>query len=127
MGIMNEINAGVSKAVKKGTETYKKSTKIAEQEKIIKKMSAEIGNLVLIELDEGKEYGPAIMERYELIKTARAIIETQNEEKEADKKICPKCGKKNAVEVNYCGFCGADMSVVEEEKEEAPVEDKPME
>jgi len=116
MGIFEDFYDDIMSAVKSGTGTVKQTVNTAEQERIIRKMTSEIGNLIMVELDEGKQYGPAIMERYQTILEARkAIEESKKTEPEPTKKICPKCGKSNALEMSYCGFCGADMSIVPEE------------
>lgn len=119
MNIVDSINAGVNsamKAAKTGTENYKMKAAIAEQERIIEKMTEEIGNLVLIDLDNGTELSPAVMERYEAIKEARNIIDELKVEKpEVVKKICPSCGKKTTGEMAYCGYCGTKLVVETEE------------
>lgn len=118
MGIFEDFYDEVANAVRKGADSCKQTVSTVEQERIIRKMASEIGNLVLIELDEGKEYGPAIMERYATIVEARKIIEDAKKEQEPVKKICPICGKSNSLEMKYCGFCGADMSIIPEETPE---------
>ena len=119
MNLMDSFNAGVNsamKACKNGTENYKIKIAIAEQEKIIEKMVEEIGNLVIIALDNGTELSPAIMERYQVIKEARAVIaENKVEKPEVIKKICPVCGRKSTSEMAYCGQCGAKLELEPEE------------
>lgn len=120
MGLFEEFYDEVVNAVKNGTGTVKQSVNIAEQERIIRKMTSEIGNLIMVELDEGKQYGPAIMERYETIKEARAAIEAaKNVEPDPVKKTCPKCGKSNSLDMKYCGYCGWDMDVIPKTEENA--------
>ncbi len=65
MGIFEEFIDDLTNVVKKGTESAKTTVNVAEQERLIKKMTTEIGNLIMVELDEGKTFGPAIMERYQ--------------------------------------------------------------
>jgi len=115
MGIFDDLYDELSGVVKKGADSCKQTVSTAEQERIIRKMSAEIGNLVLVELDEGRQFGPAIMERYDKIIEARKVIEDiKATEPEPTRKICPSCGKSNSLDVKYCGFCGWDMDVVPE-------------
>ena len=102
--------AGTAQAMKNGKENFKLNGQIAEQEKLVKSLTEELGNLVLVQLDEGEEYTPAVMERYEAIKEARKIIETTKSEKKTAKIICPVCGAKTASGMNYCGVCGAKMT-----------------
>lgn len=126
MGFIGDFYDEVADAVKKGADSVQTTVGNAEQERIIRKMSAEIGNLVLVELDNGRDFGPAIMERYEAILAARKIIEANKGEKKPSVKICPACGKANALDMKYCGYCAADMDVVPEpapEETEAPAED----
>lgn len=120
MSIIDDLNAGVNSAVKackNGSESIKNRVKISEQEKIIERMTNEIGNLVLIELDNGKELSPAIMERYGAIKAAREIIAETKVEKNDGAKICPSCGKKTVSDMEYCGYCGTKLEAVEDNTE----------
>lgn len=130
MNIFKSINdelSSAAKTCKTGAEAYKSYGKIAEQEKIIKKMTNEMGRLVLIDLDNGVELSPAIMERYAAIKEARATIEALNKETAGDNKACPLCGKKATKGMLYCGNCGwkLDEPVIKEEEnaDEASEED----
>lgn len=126
MGIMESINAGVNsamKACKNGTDSVKAKAKIVEQERLIEKMTAEIGNLMVVELDNGQDASPAIMERYEAIKVARAIIAELEVEKSDGSKVCPNCGKRSIGELAYCGACGTKLVLPEEMAVEAPVEE----
>lgn len=121
MSIINDLNAGVNSAVKackNGSENIKNKAKVSEQEKIIEKMTSEIGNLAVIELDNGKEFSPAIMERYNAIKTAREIIAEAKVEKTDGTKICPSCKKKTSSDMEYCGYCGTKLEATEETTEE---------
>ncbi len=123
MSLMDSLNAGVNSAVKaykNGAENYKIKAAVAEQERIIEKMTEEIGNLIVVDLDNGAELSPAVMERYEAIKVAREIIsEIKVEKPEVITKICPSCGKKTTSDMVYCGKCGTKLEVeVEEVKPE---------
>lgn len=119
MNLMDSLNVGVNsamKACKNGTDNYKSKVAIAEQERIIEKMTEEIGNLVLIDLDNGASLSPAVMERYAAIITARNIIsEIKIEKPEIIKKVCPGCGKKSTGEMEYCGYCGTKLEVESED------------
>lgn len=119
MNLMDSLNAGVNsamKAYKNGTENYKVKAAIAEQERIIEKMTKEIGNLVVIDLDNGTELSPAVMERHAAIKEARNIIsEIKIEKSEVIKKVCPSCGRKSTSEMDYCGHCGTKLEIEAEE------------
>jgi hypothetical protein len=101
----------LAKNMKTSADNYKIDGKIAEQEKIIKKMSKEIGNLVIIRLDGGDEMSPDIMERYNAILEARKAIDELEGEKVSVENyvICPKCGAKTTPGMKYCGRCGSDM------------------
>jgi ribosomal protein S27AE len=119
MSFTGKINSGMNnlaKSMKTGADNCKLDGKIAEQEKQIKKLSKEIGNLVIVRLDEGDKMSPDIMERYKAILEARKVIEELEGEKVSTEKylICPKCGAKTTLGMRYCGKCGADMSVEEE-------------
>ncbi|MBR1816719.1 MAG: hypothetical protein IJ763_08460 [Lachnospiraceae bacterium] len=109
-GKMSAGLAGTAQAMKNGKDNFKLNGQIAEQEKMIKNLTNELGNLVLIQLDAGEKFNPAVMERYEAIKEARQVIETTSSAKKVKKMICPKCGSKTATGMNYCGVCGAKIT-----------------
>jgi len=115
MGFAEKFNAGMSsiaKSVKNGAENCKTEVKIAEQNRKIKNLTAEIGNLVVVKMDNGEEMCPEIKERYEAILEARAVIAQLESDREetSDTVVCPKCGEKTSSDMKYCGKCGADVS-----------------
>ena len=95
--------------VKSSAGNMKQEDRIAEAEKTVARMTAEIGNLAVISLDGGADLGESIGERYELIKEARAVIEAANSEKEKTAAVCPHCGKKTLPGMRYCGYCGEKL------------------
>ena len=119
MNFVGTLNAGIAslaQGMKNGAENCKVEGKIAEQQRRIKVLKKEIGNLTIVKLDGGEEMCPEIMERYAAIQEARALIEELKKGKEDTVAICPICGAKNDVDMNYCGKCGAMM--MEEERED---------
>lgn len=132
MNLMDSLNSGVNsamKACKSGTENIKIKAAISEQERIIEKMTEEIGNLVIIDLDNGTQLSPAVMERYEAIKAAREIInEIKIDKPEVIKRVCPSCGKKSTGDMMYCGHCGSKLEIDTESAEDKDdTDDKPEE
>ena len=112
MNITGTVNAGMRKmadGMKNGVNNYKVDGKIAEQQKRIKILTKEIGNLALVRLEAGDEMFPEIMERYEAIKMAKEEIAVLNGEKKKTNVICQKCGTKTVIEMKYCGMCGAEL------------------
>ena len=112
MSFTGKLNAGMTnltKSMRNGVDNYKVDGKIAEQENRIKALSKEIGNLVLIRLEAGDEMSPEIMERYVAIKEAKEIITSLENEKVKTTVVCPNCGAKTSMEMNYCGKCGASV------------------
>ena len=66
MNVTGTINAGMTKMAKSmrnSVDNCKMDGKIAEQRKIIKALTREIGNLALVRLEAGDEMSPEIMER----------------------------------------------------------------
>lgn len=127
MSIAGTINAGVSKAakcVKDGMDNCKIDGQIAEWQKRIKTLTKEIGNLAIIRLEAGDQMSPEIMERYEAIKEARAMIEELDSSKVKDEgTYCPACGMKAPEGMKFCGACGTSLdAIIEEEKEDEIVE-----
>ena len=112
MNITGKLNAGMAnfaKNMRNGVDNYKVDGKIAEQESKIKALRKEIGNLVLIRLEAGDEMSPEIMERYTAIKEAREVIAILENEKVQTTVVCPNCGSKTSMDMNYCGKCGANV------------------
>ena len=109
MDITGTINAEMSKmarSMRNGIDNCKTDGKIAENQKLIKSLTKEIGNLALIRLEAGDEMTPEIMERHEAIKAAKEEISILKSEKKKLTKICQKCGFKTSVDMKYCGKCG---------------------
>lgn len=109
MDVTGTINAGMTKAaryMRNSVDNCKTDGKIAEQQKKIKALTREIGNLALIRLDAGDEMSPEIMERYEAIKAAKEEIIALESGKKKSTVICQECGAKTSVDMKYCGACG---------------------
>lgn len=112
MYVIGTVNAGMNKAVKgmkNGVDNCKTDVRIAEQQKKIKALTREIGNLALVRLEGGEEMGPEIMERYEAIKAAKEEINVLESGKKKTAIICQECGAKTSVDMKYCGACGASL------------------
>ena len=112
MDVTGTINAGISKmarGMKNSVDNCKIDGKIAEKQKTIKTLTREIGNLALVRLEAGDEMCPEIMERYAAIKEAREAIASLENEKVQTTVVCPNCGAKTFMDMNYCGKCGANV------------------
>ena len=112
MDVTGTINAGMAKAIrnmKNSVDNCKTDGKIAEQQKRIKALTREIGNLALVRLEAGDEMSPEIMERYEVIKAAKNEIAVLKSEKKKTTIICQECGAKTSVDMKYCGACGTSL------------------
>lgn len=115
MGFTEKINfdmSNIKRSVKNGVDNCKLEGKIAEQQMKIKTMTKEIGNLVVLKLDEGEEMCPEIMERYDAIIEAREKIEEFKGQKKTTKVVCPSCGEKTSADMNYCGKCGESLKIM---------------
>lgn len=109
MDVTGTINAGMTKmarSMRNSVDNCKADGKIAEQRKIIKALTREIGNLALLRLEAGDEMSPEIMERYEAIKEAKEEILVLESGKKKTTIICQECGTKTSIAMNYCGVCG---------------------
>ena len=109
MNITGTVNAGMRKmadGMKNGVNNCKVDGKIAEQQKRIKMLTKEIGNLALVRLEAGDEMCPEIMERYEVIKDAKEEIVVLQSEKKKSTVVCKECGAKTFIDMKYCGVCG---------------------
>lgn len=110
MDFTGTVNAGMAKmakSMKNGVDNCKSNGKIAEQQKKIKTLTKEIGNLALVRLEAGEEMCPEIMERYSAIKEAKEMIATLEKEKKRTTVVCRDCGAKTSVDMKYCGVCGS--------------------
>lgn len=110
MNVTGTINAGMAKAarcIRNGVDNCKTNGKIAEQKKIIKALTREIGNLTIVRLEAGEEMCPEIMERYNAIKAAKEEIDVLEGGKKKSSVICQQCGAKTSIDMKYCGACGS--------------------
>lgn len=85
MNFTGKMSAGMTsfkRSMKNGVDNCKLDGRISEQEKIIKELKKEIGNLAFIRLEE-----------------ERVVV----------KSVCPVCGAKTYVGMKYCGECGAQI------------------
>ena len=84
MDFTGTVNAGMAKfakSMKNSVDNCKVDSKIVEQQKKIKVLTREIGNLAVVKLEAGDEMCPEIMERYAVIKEAKEMIATLEKEK----------------------------------------------
>lgn len=112
MKLTGKLNAGMTnlaQSMKNGADNFKLDGKIAEQQRKIKELIKEIGNLAVVRLEAGDEMSPEIMERYTAIKTAKEKISELEREKKVSSAVCPSCGAKTSIGMKYCGKCGANM------------------
>lgn len=118
MGTLSAGMASMKKGMQSGVDSCKLEGKIAEQQKLIKKLTKEIGNLTIVRLEAGDEMCSEIMERFQAIKEAKAEIEALEKGRKIVKIVCPSCGAKTSAKMNYCGKCGAELRAAEKEKVE---------
>lgn len=112
MDFTGKVNAGMAnfaKGLKNGVDNCKLDGKIAEQQKRIKMLTREIGNLAVVRLEAGDEMCPEIMERYSAIKEAKEVISTLKKEKKRATIVCQNCGAKTSIDMKYCGVCGSSL------------------
>ena len=112
MSFTGNVNAGMAnlaKSMKNGVDNCKVDGKISEQQKKIKLLTREIGNLALVRLEAGDEMCPEIMERYVAVKEAKEQISVLEKEKKKSTVVCRECGAKTSADMKYCGECGAKL------------------
>lgn len=112
MNFTGKLNAAMTSFtlnMKNGVDNCKLDGKIAEQQRKIKELIKEIGNLAVVRLEAGDEMSPEIMERYAAIEEAKEIISAIEKEKKVSSTVCPSCGTKTSIGMKYCGKCGANM------------------
>ena len=127
MDIKEKLQKGydkVEEAVKNTVDNCKLEVKITEKEREIKTLTKEIGEIVVAEIEGGTVLSAAVMEKYEAIRVAKEEIEALEGEKKTNKVICPGCGEKVSVEMNFCGKCGAAVKTEEAEIETEEVVDE---
>jgi ribosomal protein L40E len=108
---INEMTTSAINTMKNSAESFKLEGKIAGEEKKIRELTTDIGNLTLLRLDAGEQMNPEIMERYAAIEVARKEISEATEEMPVTKIVCPVCGARTAPEMHYCGVCGTVLEV----------------
>ncbi|MGN0377312.1 MAG: zinc-ribbon domain-containing protein [Suilimivivens sp.] len=108
-GKLNAKMASFAESMKNGADNCKLDGKIAQQQKKIRELLKEIGNLAVVRLEAGDEMSPEIMERYSAIKEAKEKISELEKERKISSAVCPSCGAKTSVGMKYCGKCGANM------------------
>lgn len=112
MSFTGTINSGMSKLsrnMKNGVDNCKLNGRIAEEQKKIKTLTREIGNLVIVRLEAGDEMCPEIMERYTAIKEAKKMIAELEKGRKRSTIVCQDCGAKTSINMNFCGACGAEL------------------
>lgn len=113
MNLTGKMNAGMAnfaQSMKNGADNCKLDGKIAEQQRNIKRLIKEIGNLAVVRLEAGDEMSPEIMERYSAIKEAKEKISELEKGRKVSSAVCPSCGAKTSIGMKYCGKCGANMT-----------------
>lgn len=113
MGTLSAGMASMKRGMKTGVDSCKLEGKIAEQQKKIRTLTKEIGNLAIVRLEAGDEMCPEIMERFHAIQEARAEIESLEKGRKIVKIVCPNCGAKTSAKMNYCGKCGSALREAE--------------
>lgn len=106
---IGKMGAGIDctiQGMKDASANCKVDGKVCGKEKEIQELTAEIGNLAVKSLDEKRNLGPEILERYDAILAARKAIQEAEKDRVAKKITCPKCGAKTRVGMRYCGHCG---------------------
>ena len=109
MGACGAATVRAWDGMKRTAGNARQNSAISEQEAKIKRMTAEIGRLAVLELDRGAKAGDAIMERYRAILEARDEITQAQGQKVRTAVVCPHCGKKSASGMKYCGWCGEEL------------------
>lgn len=112
MKFTGKLNAGMTsfaQSMKNGADNCKLDGEIAKQQKKIKELIKEIGNLAVVRLEAGDEMSPEIMERYVAVKEAKEKISELEKERKISSAVCPSCGAKTSIGMKYCGKCGANM------------------
>lgn len=113
MNFTGKLNAGMASLaqnMKNGADNCKLDGEIAQQQRKIRQLIKEIGNLAVVRLEAGDEMSPEIMERYAAIKEIKEKISELETERKVSIAVCPRCGAKTSIGMNYCGKCGANMS-----------------
>lgn len=108
-GKLNFEMVNIAQSMKNGVDNCKLDGKIVEQQKKIKELIKEVGNLAVVRLDAGDHMSPEIMERYTAIKEAEEKISELEKKRKVSGAVCPNCGAKTSIAMRYCGKCGSNM------------------
>ncbi|MDD5804035.1 MAG: zinc ribbon domain-containing protein [Clostridia bacterium] len=111
-------------------ETQKIKSKISSEEQMVRKLQADIGNVIFEKYKEGAEVEEGLLGLCEEIQQHMDIIAGYQDmaARLKGQKICPACGKSVDRSVAFCPFCGSVCPTPEPEKAEGDVvEDAPAE
>lgn len=114
VGSFSTAGQDVAKKAKVATESMKLNNQIKANEKMVEKLIYQVG-LICFQ-NHGNEGGTDYDDLFQEIFRLKA--ENESMEKEIHmmtaEKVCPTCGAKNALNVNFCIQCGTNLKNVEQ-------------
>lgn len=110
---INAAGQGISTKIKDGLESERISAKIRDDEKMIEKLTYQVG--VQCVKRHAEETGTEYEELFAEIRRLRAQIEKEKEELRlaTEVKPCPQCGYGNKISSKFCVKCGSSLAAKE--------------
>ena len=110
---INAAGQGISTKIKDGLESERISAKIRDDEKMIEKLTYQVG--VQCVKRHAEETGTEYEELFAEIRRLRAQIKKEKEELRlaTEVKPCPQCGYGNKISSKFCVKCGSSLAVKE--------------
>ena len=106
-------------------ESQKVNSKIAGEERMIKKLMADMGKIIYERYASGLETDSELVEFCTQIKEHSEKVEALKVEslRKKGQKTCPACGRTVDTGFAFCPFCGAEVPTPEPAEEEEPEEE----
>ena len=110
-------------------ESQKVVNKIGSEERMVKKLMADMGKIIYERFTAGEEVDEEMAPFCEQIGQHMEKIESLKTEslRRKGQKICPECGKTVESGFAFCPFCGASVPTPEPEEIEEETEEEGME
>lgn len=125
MAFLDKLNNFASAASEKASgaiEIGKLNLKLNAEEKKMEEATLNIGNRLLLTMDEGQTYDEAIMALYAEVQASRAAVASIRSEIAtlSGVVLCSSCDAKNPPDSKFCRECGSKLEA--EPTTDAPVE-----
>ena len=126
---ITETAGAVGKKTEEFVETQKMRNKVRTLQREIRKKYADVGEIVYKRYVDGDTMDEELTGHCEVVMGLQKELAECKESMAAKqgKNVCPACGISNPKDAVFCMYCGAELPVEEDEKEEDWFAQKPAE